>query len=576
MPTEAEDLFKHCIPAIRTDLGRCGALSLCESTKPETLDELETIYKSDDDWRVMGGLLMSNFERKAVLNGRKQNSWEDFLVSNMRNVKRHLSPANLTDSERKIRPFLLMEQQSVVNNKFWRFTAGEADGANWTGLAESKSGIPADVRSFNVGEKVWIEYEDGDQVRHWQGVIAESELEGSPAKVRLVLTPANGITFQEDLSNPVTGILRRGNANVGQYESYCETEPSYNTTVQKDYWMEWSRHTFCDDELTREFYALVLAKNPYYKKFFHKEKAKEAAERLEAFWSKLFDNFMFSRPTSPNQTLELYPQLPKENIFLSENGIGWGGGRCIGYKATNVGWLEQWHRCGRIRDLQGATLDMWALIDALYDLKRVRFNTNSPATVRMTAFADRSTAELLDRGFIKLQNVRTDDAFRITQSVNGGPQPANAFGFQFRSYNLPGKGYGITLDVITHDAFDDYISEWSDLNNEDMGRQLWLVDPTNFYAGIVEVDRSENKSGNAQDLARVSDEHMCVQRVVQKEVSIMSVLFTSIVEVAERDLILRGFANTVPAVDGPDDDTPNYLPQQGMGDGIAHDSHLYY
>lgn len=560
MATEADAFFKHCVPIIETSLERCGALSICETVQPENLDDLNSNWRSNDDWRTVGDLLMTHFELKATSCGKHQNSWRDFLVSNVKNVKRMLQPDNFDKMSRRIKPFLLADQEVPINNVYWRATNGASSGSNWTMRVRSMSGIPASIRSFQVGERVWVESRTaGGSLNNWQGEILESTLAGDGSYVTLVLEPQNDQSFFDNVENPVTGIVRRGPPVVGQTEKYCSNEPAYLNRVTKDYWPQWTRDTFCNDELTSEFFKYILDKNPLYKKYFYLPQVQEEKQRREAFWNKIWENAMWSRPSSPFQNLGQYSSLPNEEIFLSENEANpFGGGRCWGKKTENVGWMEQWQRCKRIVDLQGAQLDLWSLIDAIYDLARVRFQTGSPATMRFTAFTDKTTAELIDRGFIALQNYRTGDVFRITQEVTGAGKANNPFGFQFQSYNLPGKGMGIVLDVMTHFAFDDYISEWSDLNSADMGRNLWLLDPTNFYLGVVHSETTNNRSGNVQDLAKVNPDFLCVQKVPTQDVSILGVMFTSVVECAQRDLLLRNFSGEVPVFEYSDT-RPNYI-----------------
>lgn len=561
---EADDFFKHCSPVIQDDMARCGSLSLCNSVRADSAADFDASWRDGEDWRVLEPLLMSHFELKAMGCGRHQFGLKDFFVSQIKNVKRMISPENWTESDRKVLPFLLAEDKVPINDKYWGVTNGAADGDNWVVRVKSGSGIPANVRSFGIGTAVYIKSAAAGGMNPWMGKVAAEPpptLVGnaSDGYIQLALIPQNNTSFFPNIENPVTGFLTRGPTVTGKYENKCTSQPTYLNKVMKDYWPQWTRHTFEKCELTQEFFRYILDKNPLYKKFFHKPEIEAERESLASFWDTLWENAIWNRPSSPYQNVNDFRLLDKEIIYLSPTGLGFGGGECNGYKTENMGWMEQWQRCESIVDLQGATLDMWSLIDLAYDLRRVRFATGSPATVHMTAFADLSTAELIDRGFIKLQKERTDSAFSITMEQNGGNQPTNAFGFQFRKYNLPGKGYGITLEIATHPSFDDYISEWNAINNEDMGRQLWLLDPTNFYLGILDSERSENRTGTIAEQAAVDPNMLCVQRVVKKSVSLLGVGFVSIVECAARDRLLHNFANAVP-ITNPEAVHPSYTP----------------
>jgi hypothetical protein len=563
MAIETADIFKHCAPAVRSNIGTCGSVSLCNSTKPATADELDTLFKSDGDYRILEALFMTQIETKAC--GAVQNSWEDFFLANMRVARKNIQFDSQTRSLVKIRPFILAKQRTPINNVYWRVSDGASNGENWGIKVQSKSGIPADARSFTAGERVYIETASpGGSKNYWQGVVVTSVENGD--YVDLVLEPQNGGTAFDSVTDPVTGVLRRGSANVGKSEKYCDNEPGYIDTRLNEYWLEHSKFTLCSSDEFNEFRAFVIQNNPLYRELYDLPEVEENRQRTQAFWSKWFNNLMFGSPISEKQNLNEYTELPTIDNFMSSTGLGFGGTRCAGYKANTIGWLEQLQRCSRIFDAQGGQLDLWSLMDAIYKMMRVRMGVGSAAATTFDLFTDSTTAEIIDRGFIKLFKDVSEDTLRLTQDITRGRN--EAFGFQFSSYRLRGKCSGITLNVVTHFGLDDYLAEWNDAGNADQGRAIWLLDMGGLYAAIVETSRKTLTTGRLNDLAAVDADYTCVEETVTKTVTQVGITYAAVLECPQSHLLIHNFSDDIPehVISG---DRPVYDPSGGK-------DYLYY
>lgn len=557
MPIATEDIFVKCAPAVRSNIGQCGTVSLCESTRPATVDELDTIYKTDGDYRILEALFMTQMETKAC--GAVQNSWEDFFMANMKTVKRgEVRFDENTRALTKIRPFILSKQRTPINNVYWRVANGEAAGADWQVDVDSRSGIPSDVRSFTAGERVYIESVGvGGEKNFWQGVVVTSTLVGSV--VRLVLDPQNDGSAFDDIDNPTAGVLRRGSVNIGKSESFCDNEPGYNDSRLTPYWLEHSKFTLCSSELYDEFRTFVLQNNPMYRELYDLPEVEENRQRTKAFWSKWFENLMFSKPISANQSLASYDQLPTIPIFTSANGLGIEGGRCSGYKANTLGWLEQLKICGRIHDALGADLDLWSLMDAIYLMHRVRIGVGSAAATSFDLFTDATTADLIERGFIRLFKAYSEDTMRMSMEITSGEN--KTFGFRYRKFLLKGKATGITLNVITHFGLDDYLAEWTDAGNENAGRAIWLLDMGGMYAKVLDTTRKTLTNGKLEDLAKVDAGYLCVEETYTRTVTQVGVTYAAVVECPAADLLIYNFSGNIPEHE-LSDSRPTYTPTE--------------
>ena len=238
MAIDTEDIFRKCAPAVRTNIDRCGTVSVCSSTIPTTVDELDGIFKSGSSWKILESLFMTQMETKAC--GSVQNSWEDFFLANMKTVKKgEIQLDSNTRTLTKIRPFLLSKSRTPINNVYWRVANGQTSGGNWQIDVHSTSGIPADIRSFAVGERVYIESRNSGAKNWWNGVVVSrtAVTVSGTDKVRLVLSRQNSGSAFTASADPVTGLLQRGNANVAKTESFCDDEPGYIDTRLTPYWI---------------------------------------------------------------------------------------------------------------------------------------------------------------------------------------------------------------------------------------------------------------------------------------------------------------------------------------------------
>lgn len=539
------DIFKKCAPAVRTNIGQCGTVSLCESTVPSAADELDTIYKDSGDWRILEALLMTQMETKAC--GAVQNSWEDFFLANVRTVKRSdMRFDEQTKALTKIRPFLLSKQRTPINNNYWRVSGGtSAGGGNWRVDLASPTGIPADTRSFAAGERLYIESRtSGGSKNWWSGVVVSASIVSN--KVRVVLTPQNDGTAFAAVENPVTGLAKRGSVNIGKSEAFCDNEPGYLDTRLTPYWIEHTKFTLCSSDLYNEFRTFVVQNNPLYATLYDLPEVEENRQRTKAFWSKWFNNLMFGTPISGNQNENDYRSLETIDIFTSSNSsFGVEGGRCSGFKANTIGWMEQLQTCGRIYDAQGGTVNLWSIMNAIYEMMRVRMGVGSAAAHTFDVFTDGDTAHLLERGFIALFKDISQDTMRLNMEAGSN----KAFGFNYRSFKLVGKCSGITLNIITHTGLDDYLAEWNEIGEPDSGRMLWFLDMTGIYAKVLESTSKSGTTGKWDDLVKIDPGYQCVEETYTKTVDQRGVTYAAVVECPASSLIIYNFAGEVPLYD---------------------------
>jgi hypothetical protein len=550
MPGLNPETFQRCAPALGTNIKQCGTVTLCDA-KPLTVDQLNTIFKDGEYYRVMHALLFHDIEI-GMCEARQYGLYE-FLMANRVNLSRRLITRRVNSGLIQIAPFILARQYSAINNEYWQVSGGQADTTkSWRGLtsswrvdAESVTNIPVSVDSFPPGLRVSIHgYNATAQSATETGwVVVDSAIVGG--KARIWLAPENTFLPSAKAQAPVNGLLRRGVPNVSDYEQWCAEAPAYLNWKDVPFWIETSRNALCSSSLYRKWRTLLLEGNPLYREYGDLDEiAKNKQIMLD--WQKRWTNQFFWGKPLPNQTLQDYDQLPDITIFASTTGLGVEGGRCVGKRANAIGIYEQLAQCGRIHDCQGQKLNLPALFKALYQIKRVREGLGEKAD-QIDIFTDSATAERINTAMLRYYNAKSDNMARLNIEVAGAEPPKIApFGFNYRSYKLFWPA--VTMNIITHNFFDDYLSAAARISPamETSARALWILDFAGIYPGIIASKRVELKSGDLKTLAAVDPAYQCVMEVESVERVLHSVTWTAILECPMGNGIVENFSAEIP------------------------------
>lgn len=546
--TNINAIFQRCSPAIRSTIGECGTVTLCSNVKPETVDDLVTIYQQDGEYRLLGHLLMTHFTIKAC--GTVKRGMRDFFMANMRTTRK--SQIKFDQNERaisKVAPFVMADQQIPRNNISWQFTAGGTSGNNVTGHAASADGIPADPRYFNVDTAVIIISQQAGGIKgKWQGLVVSATLAPDASYVALVLSPQNsGSLFPTaNKANPTTGILYRMPANKGKTESYCDEVPTLVDTKRVPFWMQDFRWTMCTSELFQEWQEMIMNNNPLYRDYEYLPEVKRQLQMGEDFEARLFNAMWFQGALSDKQNLLEYDQLPEIQNFLSATGLGVEGGRCVGRKANAIGWLEQLRECDRWFDAAGAQLNLYSIFDAIYHMNRVRAGIGSAAATRFDVFTDGITAAAIEQAFIGYYGVKFGGKDRYDMASFMSKGKNEELGMVFSSYVLDGRNNGTVLNVITDWAFDDTLSDFFSIGQANIGRTLMFLDMTGIYMQVIESGKQTNHTGDLKALAAVDSSYACVIETYARDTEINYVKMAAVMECPQASLVLDNFNDAVP------------------------------
>lgn len=567
--------FSKCAPAISTNIKQCGTVALCQAA-PLTTDDLTDVYLKSGNYRVMEALLFFDMEIKEC--GVTQLGMYEFLMANKVNMSKKVSFEG-DPTIRRIAPFLKAKQFSPINNEFWQTVDGTSlGGGNWRVTVVSPTSIPFDVRSFPVGMPVYINSKSnaGSAARtSWLiSSVAAGEQDGANPTVygTIHLTPnnANSHLDSDKLSNPVQGYLTRGSPNVDDYEKNCDEQPAYLNKKMVPFWIGTTRWSMCKSSKYDEYRDLVRENNILFREFGDVDDV-EKNRQLALDFQKRWTNNFFSAKALPNQTLADYDQLEDITSFDgSDDNLGVDGGICVGKRAEPVGVYEQLAECQRVVDLQGGLLNLPALFQSFYNMIRVRVTKGNMSRV-IDVFTDSNTAELINQAMISYYNAKYNNTLRTTLDVGGeGVSHMNPltvmqakkaeFGFYYRSYPLSFP-QGVTMNVLTHWAFDDELDVALLSGIPDTARKLMILDFTGIYPGIIQSNRVIAETGDLKTLAKINPDFACVMKVHTRKQTLNSMTYTTVVECPAASLWIENFSGDLPN-HLPDPNTPSY-PEPG-------------
>lgn len=546
------EAFSKCAPNIGTNIRQCGTVTQCNA-KPVTADELQSLYLKSGDFRVMEALFHHDIEIKMC--EAVQNGLYDFFMANKVVTNKNFQTRRTSTGVIEVAPFILARQYSPINNQYWKVTGGTASGAtyDWLITVQSLTNIPADTDSFpskegaGIGLRVLIHGKSdlGSATETQWEVGAVTDNDDGTVTLDLIDKNAGSFMDADNLSFPVGGLLRRGTPNVNKYEKFCAEMPTYTNWKDVPFWVEDTRYAMCWSSLYQKWKKLVLEGNALYDEFFNLEETQKN-KQLGRDWQDRFVYQLFYGKGLQYQTADAYDQLDDITAFDgSPFGLGVDGGRCVGKRASVVGILEQMWQCGRVHDALGAQLNLPALFEEFYNMMRVRDGAQRKNAKSFDVFTDSTTAHLLNQAMLLYYQAESGNMLQLNMPAEGYSTAKKAdFGFYYKSYPLFWP-QGVTMNVIWHDYFDDFIAAGQAVDMQDSTRVLWVLDFAGIYPGIISSTRKVTKTDPAT-LAQINANFGCVMEVPTREMTLVHTNLTVIVECPKGNLIIQNFSGDVP------------------------------
>ena len=506
--------------------------------------------------------------KEARMAGTKQRTLTDLLLS--RNVP--LKMGGGVNAQSVIQPFRLVPRRNRVNPGYFRISAGQITSVTaFTGTGYTNGGavaVPTNVtalwsvvvdngsldadsspfakspnnvlknieRYFLPRHNVTIEYNTSANVKvvAVMKVIASYNIDANRACV--VLAP--NVTYQGDSQtyntnyplggtlssataggweglsagakaayNPTTGVCRLQVNSVSDYEQYGNQLPGYNDYGLIEYWRQTFRrvHKY-NDEYAKGLLAAATTSEGL-KKFRLLPLAKLLAQQEKMFEDMLYETVFYGQALSEQQTTSTWDKLPTIND-PAWAGSGESGTLPIEYLSNTVGIRQQVAACGNVLDNGGAPLDLDAILEAGYYIKREREGEGAEITEIDCMTDGRFTRTILRQlmpRYFKAKNgldsltgyIQLDNKIGVDGKTYGSGEGRNVGTmFTYDSYSLP--EYGYTLNVFSDPYFDDRVAQFQN-SQKNAGRSIWFIDWSDIAINVMKstsVMRTNNLLDN--------------------------------------------------------------------------------
>lgn len=587
------NILSRCNVALGTNVEQCGALTACDLKHVQSGD-LATIYQDDSgNYRLHGALVEADFLGRAY--GAKTNGLYDFFAAHTRILgPRRMTVEGMQNGMRMILPFVRMQRNRNINNVYWTVavdasTAGYNQTDDIVLRISSQHSIPLDARWFPAGMRFFVlgvhtasgspaagdtAYRLAFSVVSSQVVDTYIEVTASPQNAASYFADDDEAAMQAKAEVPtdldeagVLGVLVRGTPNVANSESHCAEIPGLNNTQLVPFWIETTRYSMCEDELTMKYLQALREGNPYFKMYGDVETVKLNRQIVEDFQARHAWNLFFNKPLNSNQTLAAWNSLPSitlPNMPQVQIGDGYDvfsigavEGRCVGKRANAVGIYEQLAQCERVVDLEGESLDVRQLINTLIYIQRNREGANIPADI-IELYTDSITGRELGYAILQYMvnrfptDANSNSVLRINRMLDDNKAEQGPFGFRFLRYALDYPK--CELRIVTHRFFDDMLAAYKAVSMDAGGRMIMIPDWTTIYPAVFNTQTVVNQSGSLQDLAKIDDTMMCVMEVPTRKQRLTSTTYTMVCEAENTSAIIENFSATPTAPSANTDD----------------------
>jgi hypothetical protein len=344
---------------------------------------------------------------------------------------------------------------------------------------------------------------------------------------------------------PTTGIVTIGANAVSDFQQYGNSLPGINDYGLVEYWPQTHRwvHQY-NDEYVRALEASTTSEG--LKKFRLLPLAKLRAQQEKMTDDFKFNTFFFGQAENENQTTSLWTNLP----YVTDPAwaaSGQTGTLLIDYNTRTLGIRTQIAACGNVYDAQGSPLDLDALFEAGYYVKREREGESDIEVTDIDIMTDqRFTRPLLRQLMTKYYKAKygLDSVTMFMQSGKKIEHEGQVV-FEYDSYELP--DYGYTLHVFSNQYFDDKVAQFQ-TGQKSAGRAIWMIDWSDVAVNVIK-SMSVNRTNNL-----VSDVYKFVMQQNVQHIQMNSFKFEVALGNTNRHRLIENYSDgcaklTVPGCD---------------------------
>jgi hypothetical protein len=295
---------------------------------------------------------------------------------------------------------------------------------------------------------------------------------------------------------PPTGLCRIGANSVSDYQQYGNSTPGYNEYGLIEYWRQTHRwvHQY-NDEYVKALEATTTSEG--LKKFRLLPLAKLRAQQEKFSDDYFFETCFYGDIINENQTVSGWFNLPPV-VDPAWASSGQSGTLALEYLSNTIGIRPQIAACGNVFDFQNGPLDVDAIFEAAYFVRRER---QGEATQEVRDI-DIMTDNLFTRPLLRQMMTKYYKAKYGVDNVQMWMKSGEKISFmgmvmfEYDSYELPDQG--LTLHVFGDNYFDDRVAQFQ-TGQKSAGRGIWMLDWSDIAVGVMKsmsVPRTNNLADN--------------------------------------------------------------------------------
>jgi len=299
---------------------------------------------------------------------------------------------------------------------------------------------------------------------------------------------------ETDAVEVTKGTLLIGVNSVSDKEAWCYQPPALNNLGLIEYWRQTYRWTHqYNDEYLKALTAPLTS--DFFKKFRTLPIAEQRRQQEAIMQNWYYNTVFYGTRISDKQTINTWNQLPAVDDVTNP-------GCTLEYKSNTLGIRTQLGECGKVQDMNGGALNMDAIFDLCYNLKRERGNDGTDVTV-IDFMTDRYTKGLIRSVMVAYYKAK----YNVTSldiTMQGNQKLVDSVTkktvFEYDIYDLP--DHGVQFSVFTHTYFDDRIGASQSLGansgTKNRARSLWAIDWSDILIGVL-GNRSVTRQTNVAD-----------------------------------------------------------------------------
>jgi hypothetical protein len=540
----------NCNPRVVSVDDSCGCTLTRASIRAMTPQDFE-----DQGLKEVGMDKIIANAKMARMTGVPESTLMDLLLSKFAPIKQINLGSRAGQSI--IAPWIYGTQEHNVNANYFEIVTGVATTGAGTGsipasawdltIKNSQAQFATNLANlekyFSPGHFVAILYKDagsGDVGRtlQFKVISAVNADSGGVNRAKLTLEPNYSAAGWAALSGgqkavyqPTHGVVIPMANSVSNYESWCNNRPSENRMKLLVYWLQTIRETHCyNDEYLKALNAPLTSE--FFKSFrelplVKQRKIQELRAEL-AFYNTIF----YGQRINENQSVETYQSLPTVVDPANTSCV-------LEYKANTLGVRQQLVDCGRVTDLQGATLDFDLLKSMLYALKRNR-EIESGSIETIDIMTDRFTRSNILTTMIdyykKKYGVDTTRFYQANQTLKfdniTGLMPHDLFEF---------PDEGLRLAVFSHNYFDDRLAAFPS-TDKTLGRAIWGIDWSDFKIGLAGAQTVQRQTNIADNL------YNCIITPNVNHYNLTSKSIAVMLDNPNRHMLIENFGSACPTL----------------------------